>query len=512
MPLSRITPHFLICLSLLACAAWRGPAARAGEPAPAAAATGVEKLTLHDAIARALAKNYAIRSSAFNVSISAAHVTEQLGVFDPKFTGSYGLSNSETPALVNPATGVRPAATLEKIDNYALGLGGLLPWGMNYSLTATNTNDRGSFNSFLDNYATFAGITGSQPLLRDFGFGATTTQIRIALTNRAISEWQHRQAVIDLVTSVIQAYWDLDFAQAYHRSILSSRASTAALVTENEKRFRIGAMSEFDVTQARSRLAMQEDGVLQTARQILDAENTLKALISDDRSPRLLDWHLAIDPLPAATAATADPALDFATALKQRPDYQQALANLKRSDINHRYQRNQLLPKVDLVGSYGYNGYDTANDVSRRQVRHQDYRAYTYGVQVSVPLTFTTERGRYRAAKLQLRQAETDLEKLEQDIVVAVGHAAGQIETARQRVAATRTARELGQQTLDAEVKRLRAGTGNTFYVLQQQDILASLEVSEASALVDYHKAVAEYDRQLGTTLEKQNLVLALPK
>ena len=472
----------------------------------------VDHLTLQEAIQRTVAKNFIIKSSSYGVSIASAQVTEQFGLFDPKLTGSYGVSNAETPNLVNSQTGIRPPATLEKSENYSLGIGGVLPWGFDYSVTATNTNDRGTFNSFTYNYATFAGISGRQPLLRDFGFGATTSQIRIALTNRSISEWQYRQTIMDVVTRVIQAYYDLDFAYAYHRSALRSRAATAELVAENEKRYRVGSMSEFDVTQARSRLAMQEEGVLVTAQQITTAENALKALITDEKNPHLLDWRIEVDPMPQAGAILINPALDFAEALKKRPDYQQAVASVKRADINHRYQRNQLLPKVDLVGSYGYNGYDASNDVSRRMVRNQDYHAYTYGVQVTVPLSFTTERGRYRAAKYQLQQAETDLEKLEQDIVVNVGNAASQISTARQRVDATHRARELAQQTLDAEVKRLRVGSGNTFYVLQQQDILSGSEVSEANALADYHKALAEYDRQLGLTLERRNISLVLPR
>jgi outer membrane protein TolC len=207
-----------------------------------------------------------------------------------------------------------------------------------------------------------------------------------------------------------------------------------------------------------------------------------------------------------------DAAADFRTALEKRPDYQQAKLALKRDGINTRLQRNQLLPRVDLVGSYGYNGYDANLRTSRQQLRDEDYRAYSWGVVVSVPLTFTNERGRYHAARLQERQTATDLERVEQDIVVRVGNAAGQIETTQKRVQATRAARELAQITLDSEVKRLRAGASTTFFVAQQQEILSGAEVSEARAKSDYAKALADYDRQLGVTLEKLNISITPPK
>ena len=226
----------------------------------------------------------------------------------------------------------------------------------------------------------------------------------------------------------------------------------------------------------------------------------------------LLDRRLAIEPPPPAPIVVVDPVADFRTALDKRPDYQQAQLALHRSDLNARLQRNQLLPRVDLVGSYGYNGLDSDRGTSRRLVRDQDYRSYSWGVVVSVPLTFTTERGRYRAAKLGQRQAATQIEQLEQAIVVQVGNAAGQIETAQKRIQANRQARELAQATLDAEVKRLRVGQSSTFFVAQQQELLSIAEVREAAAMSDYHKALADYDRQLGITLEKLNVTVEPPK
>jgi len=472
----------------------------------------VEKLTLTDAIQRALAKNYSIKRSAFDVSIANARVTEQLGIFDPKLSGSYGYNTNENPQVIDPLTGMPSTA---RNETYSLGLGGLLPWGLNYSVSANSANARDSSGIIaprFDNFASFAGISGRQPLLRDFGFGATTAQIRIAMTGRNISEWQFRQSVIDNITRVIFAYYDLAFAQATLRSVLGSRDLTAQLVDENTKRFQIGNGSEFDVTSARARLASKEDGILQALQGIKESENALKALISDDRTARLLDWRIEIELPSLPPVALVNPSADFAEALKKRPDYQQALLSVRSSDINRRYQRNQLLPRVDLVGSYGYNGYDTDRSVSQRMVRNSDYHAFSYGVQVTVPIASTSERGRYRAAKLQLRQTETELQGLEQSIVVNIGNAASRIETAAKRVQSTRAARELGQRTLDAEIKRLRTGYGSTFYVLQQQEVLTGLEISAHAAVNDYQKALADYDRQLGVTLERLNLTVDVPK
>lgn len=485
----------------------------ADQTAPAQPSAPIrEKLTLDDAIRRAVAKNYTLQSDALDVSIARARVLEQFGIFDPQITGKYTYSENENPLQTfNSSTGLRNFTT-DKTDAYELALGGTMPWGLTYSLGATQTNARGTFNGYADAFDTFAGVSARQPLLRGFGFGATTAQIRIAMAGRDISEWQFRQSVIDTITRVIFAYYELSFAQSNLRTALRFREVAATLLEENQKRFKVGAMSEYDVTSARARVAMREENIFSAQRGVREAENALKALISDERSAKLLDWKIEIEPLTTLPVALVNPALDFQEALKKRPDYQQAKLNLKRSDISYKYQRNQLLPRVDLVGSYGYNGLDANRETAQRMVRNEDFRSFSYGVQVTIPLTFTTERGRYRQAKFAKRQAEIDLEQIEQNIVVAVGNAAANIETTRQRVAAARQARELAQKVLEDEQKRLRAGSSSTFFVSQEQEIVASTEVSELRAEADYRRAIAEYDRQIGVTLEKLNISIAAPK
>jgi outer membrane protein TolC len=479
------------------------------DSAPAAPS---EMISLNDAIQRALAKNFSIKVSGFDASIAAAGVTQALGKFDPAINGNYQYAANASPGYTDPNTGLISSAVNIDTDNYGLNLGGLLPWGMTYQVGVTTTNTRGTFNAYADNYSTFAGVSGSLPLLRNFGIGTTLASIHIAQINRGLSEWEFRQSIIDTVTNVIFAYNDLDFAYASRLSAIRSRDLALQLVDENQKRFKTGSASQYDVTFANSRAASREENILFAEQAVRQAENYLKQLITDEKDPSLLSEHLTIEPSPPAPIVIVDAATDFRTALTKRPDYQQARLGLKRDGINSRLQRNQLLPRVDLVGAYGYNGQGGNFGLTRQQIENKDYNAYNWGVVVSVPLTFTAERGRYRAARLQERKSETLQDQLEQNIVVLVGNAASNIEIAQKRIEATRHARDLAQQTLEAEKKRLRAGQVDSFYVAQAQEILTGAEVSEARAQSDYHKALADYDRQLGITLEKLHISIDPPK
>ena len=487
-------PATLACLLLL--------------PAVLAAQDTVPHLTLDDAIRLALASNLSIKVDAYSRSIARANLLSAYGAFDPSLNFNRSHSEQYSPSLASANNGFLPSSTLVQTDYYGLSLGGTLPWGTMYSLGGTSQNQRGTYNGFTNNFLTTGGLSITQPLLRGFGFwgNASLLGVRIAKADRTISDWQYRQTVIDTVTKVVVAYSNLVSAHAYLRTAQLSRELAAGLVNENQKRFKLGSMSENDVTSARAQMALREEGIVSAEQLVRDNDNQLRLLFGERAFSN--DGPLfAVDP-PVMPEVTIHPAEDLKKAYELRPDYQQLRLGLIKSRYNAVYARNQLLPQVDFVGSYGYTGLDQSFAASRRMVADQDNRAYSAGVQVSVPLTFAQGRGKARAARLQLRKDEAYLQLTEENIALSVAEAAGQVETTRKRVDAAKAARDLNDQLLQAELKRLRAGTGSTFSVLYQQTQLIQADVQYAQALADQRSAVAYYEHEIGTTLADYRLTL----
>jgi outer membrane protein TolC len=100
------------------------------------------------------------------------------------------------------------------------------------------------------------------------------------------------------------------------------------------------------------------------------------------------------------------------------------------------------------------------------------------------------------------------LKSLEQDIVVEVDNAVGHVETNLKSVEAARAATRLAQESLDAEKKKLLAGTSTTFLVLQAQSQLATSRSLEIRAEADYSESIIALDLAEGTILDKNNVVL----
>ncbi|HYD83944.1 MAG TPA: TolC family protein, partial [Opitutus sp.] len=304
------------------------------------------------------------------------------------------------------------------------------------------------------------------------------------------------------------AYSDVAYAQQFFRIAHRSRELAATLLDENEKRFSVGSMSESDVTQARARMATRDETILFAEQAVRDTVNRLRQLIGETHFP-VNPENIIVEAPEIPDDIAINPAEDLRRAFEDRPDYQAARLGIVKRRANHAAARNELLPQIDLVGSYGYSGLDRDFAASRRMVRDYENRSYSAGVVVSIPLTFSEGRGRARSAKLQVRQAESDLERLEQDIAVSIASAAGQIETTRRRVAATRAAYTLAKEALDAELKKLRAGTSSTFFVLNLQGELIGAENSLHNALADQRRAHAAYDREVGRTLAVHHITLS---
>jgi outer membrane protein len=469
------------------------------------AASATPHLSLDDAIRLALDRNKVIKVDAFFRTIARANLLEAKGQFDPAITFRRFYDEDRSPLSSNPLV-----LQETRSDDYSLALEGLTPWGLTYSLGGNAQNRRGTFNGFTDSYSSFGGIAVTQPLLRGFGFGANLFNVRIAKADRAISDWAFRQSAITTVTRVVLAYSDLVLAKENLLIAQRARELVDNLVVSNERRFQAGTISESDVLQARATAAQRGEAILFARRAVRDSDNALRHVIGEETFA--LDGPLlSVGPVPVIEQSV-NPAEDLKTAYDLRPDYQNAKLGLVKQRANESFARNQLLPGVDVVGSYGYSGLDRNFAASRRMVGDQDHRSYSAGVVVTVPLTFAEGRGRARAARLGLRQGEADLERLAQDIALSVTNAAGQIETTRQRVVSTRLAFELATQALAGEQKKLQAGTTSTFVVLNLQTTLTQIESNMSRALADQRRAYANYDQQIGVTLQRYKIELAPPE
>jgi outer membrane protein len=460
-------------------------------------------LTLDQAIRLALENNQDIKVEAYAPPIARANWVEALGQFDPalNFGRNYSV-NYSYPNVPQPL----PTEVVDA-DNYSLNLAGTTPIGLNYTIGGYAENERGAYNHFTNNYESFAGFGLTQPLLRGFGLGANLVNVRVARANRSISEWEYRQTMITTVASVVTAYSSLVLA---HDNLAIARESLdlgETLVTESLQRLKVGYGSRSDVTTARATAAQRVEAIILDENTVRIDENDLRELIGEKSFPPGQP-PLRVE-ASSAPDLPIDPVGDFRTALDNRPDYQAARLGIVINQANNAAARNGLLPQVNLVWSYGYNGLADTFAASRHMVASEDYSSSSIGVNLSIPITNAQARGRARAARLTLEQSEASLQDLEANIALSIANAASTIRTARERVVADRAAVDLASQALKDENKKLIDGKSTPLAVIQAQTILIGTNTSLASALASERSAAANYEAALGTILRQYNVSLS---
>lgn len=477
-------------------------------------------LTLQKAIQLALAKNFRIKVEEFNPKIAKARQKSVSGKFDPVAEVSYTYDSNQTelrtlttdlsePTVVpgNPIPDLFARRDGHEVDT---SITGLLPWGMTYDVgPSLNIDNDSQRDPQFTKYNSFFGLSLAQPLLKNFGTDVNLADIRIARADRAISGWQLRQQVIDVVTDTIAIYAELYFSIENLAVERRSRDLAGQLVNDNTKRAEIGVMAPLDVMQARADFASREERVLVAERAVYDNENLLKQLVTDEIS-NILDTRLRITEPELPDTAPPDKKKDYARAFEIRPDYRQALLDIQKRQITTIFNRNQALPRLDLVGSLGLNGIDTdlASSFERVSGQANNNLAWNAGAIFSVPIPNRTGTGNLEVSKLEALRSLVDLKRLEQAILVEADNAAGQIDTTRKRIEAARIAREFAYMTLEAAQARLASGTSTTFEVLQFQRDFATAEANEYRAKADFIRAVAFYARLIGATLERNRIIL----
>nr|MDQ3625447.1 TolC family protein [Verrucomicrobiota bacterium] len=219
--------------------------------------SGLLSLTLGESLRMALRKNFSIAVERFEPLIAREQVQRNLGRFDPVFESSYRRNENTARGDLLDGQRVSRNSVLQS-DEWSTGLSGETPWGLSYDLGLSTRRDFGSDRPG-DEFMSEAGLSLRQPLLRDFGTDANLAQVRIARNNVLVSEWQLRQRIIDILTTTVFVYNELQLAHENLGVAERTRGLARQLLLDNTKRAEIGVMSPIDITSARAEMAASEE-------------------------------------------------------------------------------------------------------------------------------------------------------------------------------------------------------------------------------------------------------------
>ncbi len=464
-------------------------------------------LSLQDCITEALKHNFDVQVKRYDPQVSLYELYAAYAGYDPSFSISGSHSYNKSGQVDDPPFN---SINVYDQDNYSSDIGGGTPWGMTYDLFGKIGKSAGSSipvtsdNNF-NGSSGQVGVDLTQPLLKNLWIDSTRLNITAAKNNLKSSEQGLRGQLIKTVAAIENAYYELIYARENLQVQREAQTLSQTQLDQDKQRMQIGTLAQLSVEQDESQLAQNKANVIKAEFTLATDQNTLKNLITDNYKL----WH-DTDLTPSESLEADKQLFDlqdsWGKGLTLRPDLLQQQLTLEQQGILLKFDRNQLFPELDLIGSYGYNGAGNDFQGSYNQFGQANRPFYSYGAQLSVPVGDIKARNTLKSDKVTKAQYLLELKQLEQNILVEIDNAVKQAQSAWESVEATKEARIYAEAALDAEQKTYAVGKATTFEVLQYQNNLTAARSQEIRALADYEEALSNLAQQEGSTLQRRGL------
>jgi outer membrane protein TolC len=409
----------------------------------------------------------------------------------------------------------------------------------------TGTNLQVAFNN---TYATSSNSTAQFSPQLSSGYQAEVTQHLLqgagiwinkrfmyqALNDRRIVDSSFRQQILYTVNQVETIYWGL--VQAYEDVQAKEHAldQSTKLLGDNQKQLEIGTMAPLDVVNAQSTVSTDRQALISAQSALNYQQQIIKQAIARNlndaalsAAPVIPTDRVSLEEIPEESQA---PEALVQEAFQSRPELEQAVLTLRNDEITLKGARNALLPTFDIYGYLtgqgiagtinknlncafypggvcptGSTGYGTAFDHAFNNSAPDKGIGFT----LNIPLRNRYAQSVQERSLMEYRQAELRLEQLYTQIRMQVVNAKFALTNDRAAVQAALAARDYNQQSLDAEVKKLRLGASTTANVLLQQRNLAGAEDQLIAAHAAYAKDRAGLYQVLAATLQHYGINLS---
>ena len=340
-------------------------------------------ITLADAVRMTLEQNNDVSIAKLDVDDARQGVRAAEGVYDPRVTPNFGYQRdvSANTSAIGGATEGRLERT--EIDGGA-GMIGRTPWAggrFTIDFSASRLDTSNQFARLNPEFPSALTGTYVQPLLRGRSIDLERRNILLARRAVDLTDAQLSQVIMDQLTLVEEAYWDLAFA-ARNLDVLNNALGQArAQVESNGRQVTQGTLAPIDVVEAQTQVSRFEQAVASGQQALTSAENRLKRLILANRTAQA--WNQPLVPADLAERSAPTIVLDEAVklALAKRPELKALDITRSQNEIDRAYFQNQTKPQLNVVGGYTLSGlsgdpldeHDRA--AGRQQLRQRALRA-----------------------------------------------------------------------------------------------------------------------------------------
>jgi outer membrane protein TolC len=485
---------------------------------------GTNFLHLKDFLQLVLKRNESIQLRVLELEITKKRFQSERGIFEPELVLSASRDDNmrENTAEQRRSLGL---ATFEEQNNvYNAGLEALIPSGakvrLGYNLRDLNNNLQdprfpgGTISTNrpgIDEYQTFAGISLTQPLLKNFGYAYTLAGIRLAALASDIAYQDYRKELMGSVAAAEAAYWNLFMAQEQVRFFRDSVTLAESIVRDNRVRAETGKGSDLEVLEAEAGLALRKTKLAEAEQKHQEAATRVMTLYSE--TAILANPTVEAVDRPKIGETVPDFLRSAEAAFDLNPDYHVQKKKIQQEDVRLAYAKNQRLPQLDIRASYGLNGLGETPSASHEDIERRSFPSMSVGLELHVPLGGGIKaRNDLAAAKLRKQQSLLSLKQIETQIINGVQAAVQKIRSARDAIEGNEKVVAFNQNLLNTQLERLQVGRVESRKVLEVEAALFESRNAVLESLVQYERAHLELELVQGATLASRDLDFSQPE
>ena len=468
-----------------------------------------DRLPLKDFVKLVAIRNDRIAYQKTEWAIAKSGVDSVSGIYEPELTASYQYTDSDTPNTTEEEFRRSFAPTfIERNHDYSLAVESVVPTGGRVRASYTFRDIENNIQPEPirgEEEKNYFGLSLTQPLLRGAGWRSVESPLKVARKDQGIAKETFRQSLFQTISDAVSVYWDVYMAEK--RKELRDRSVEIAkdVLVDEKERARFGRSSQANILDAESALAQRRV-------QLLAAEQSLFAVTGQLRNyiagmPRDKKIKVDVSGMNEPGSVSFDRASMLANAYLYRPEYVAGLLRAEREDVRIQFAKNNKLPQLDLVASYGLNGLAESFGESWDDVWDRDHESVYVGVEYRMALQGNKRgKGELSAARLRKHQALLEIKAAEIAIHNSIDTAINNLESARMQVSELTGVVETNKKLLDFELAKFEAGQSNSRDLFEIEERLNRVLELELESKVNLQKAIVGAALSEGTLLQNFEL------
>ncbi|MCL1833680.1 MAG: TolC family protein [Leptospirales bacterium] len=460
---------------------------------------GEYRLTLSEAIRRAIESNHDILTGKYDVAMADTNYQKFLSKYSPYLNASGGISSTDHPTMLQPQYGkntksVDLSASLAKMFSTGTTVAGGIT-------TSHATYDRAGYPGPGKTYNPVLFVSLEQELLKN-SFGYNDRKLEEILKNAALM--QKDEIIFNLslvVVGVVVDYWNIIVKKTQldnARLMLQETRKVRNIVSDNT---RIGLAEQYELNYWNSLIAGSEASVAQYEQEYREAFRKFLQSVNIEGEVTMQNKAILQNKLPELNNEEA-----LKKAYEKRADYLSAVRALESAKLQLSVDSNDALPSLKAGLTVSSMDYNNDLDESYSNASRGKYPAYQAQVTLTYPLSDNNQKVNKRNSEWRVEQTKYQVDKYKRIVKDDVASKIERVNTNYTLYQKTKEARTQAGLYHEKMLTNLRRGRLTAAAARNSLDALVNSRQQELQSLILFNVSLLEFEVAKNELFERYSI------